>query len=495
MASVWWATHELLNRDVALKVSPVGRDEQVVARFVREARIIGKFQHPNIVGVVDAGLLQEEGYLFLAMELLRGMPFADGLIPNRPLPPREVLPILIGVCRGLEVAHAAGVVHRDMKPENIFLAKVPGEGVVPKIVDFGISQMEEARDAITFDGQILGTPSYMSPEQARGERNIDARADLWAIGVILHEALSGRQPFRAESHHAVLHRILESEPTRMPESVHPALRAIVARCLQKDRTLRYPDAAMLRADLEAALAGCCEENAGPVVLPSMLVPARREVRASATTGAMPGAHLGDVAVARSSKSEQALALLADLSRAAAHRLSVVLSGIPGSSREATLACAAEPRPPVVRSRSWTALGFAGGVTAMAAIVASMMHSEPAAATTRGEPISDAVDEAPAMVAGLGEASRRARDAALTSFVVAVPEGCTGAAAAAGSKACAGARARAESPVAALPGGEVKEAEVQGGTPEGPGATTTQAVEDRSSQGPRRRRHGITSPGF
>ncbi|MGK4007297.1 serine/threonine-protein kinase [Sorangium sp. So ce1036] len=266
MASVWWARHELIGRDVALKLSPALRDEQVVGRFIREAKIIGKFQHRNIVGVVDAGELPDEGYLFLALELLRGAPFADRLIPNRPLPPEEVVPVLIEVCAGLSAAHAEGVVHRDIKPENIVMAMVPGEGIVPKIVDFGISQITGATDALTLDGQLLGTPSYMSPEQALGRRTIDARADLWAVGVMLYEALSGAQPFGGGNHHAVLRRILEAQPAPLPPSVPPRLRKIVGRCLEKDPARRYQDAASLRADLEAALddLGACAP--APIVI-------------------------------------------------------------------------------------------------------------------------------------------------------------------------------------------------------------------------------------
>ncbi len=280
MASVWWARHELIGRDVALKLSPAHRDEQVVGRFIREAKIIGKFQHRNIVGVVDAGELPEEGYLFLALELLRGAPFADRLLPNRPLPPEEVVPVLIEVCSGLSAAHAEGVVHRDIKPENIVMAMVPGEGIVPKIVDFGISQLTDAGDAITIDGQLLGTPSYMSPEQALGKRTIDARADLWAVGVMLYEALSGAQPFSGGNHHAILRRILETEPAPLPSSIPQRLRKIVGRCLEKEPARRYPDAASLRADLQAALGDLGASAPAPIVI---LSPAATGPRSLATT--------------------------------------------------------------------------------------------------------------------------------------------------------------------------------------------------------------------
>ncbi|WP_437781848.1 protein kinase domain-containing protein [Sorangium sp. So ce1097] len=286
MSSVWWARHELIGRDVALKLSPAIQDEQVIGRFVREAKIIGKFQHRNIVGVVDAGELHEEGYLFLALELLRGSPFADRLLPNRPLPPEEVVPVLIEVCSGLSAAHAEGVVHRDIKPENIVMAMVPGEGVVPKIVDFGISQLTGAGDVLTIEGQLLGTPSYMSPEQVLGKRTIDARADLWAVGVMLYEALSGAQPFRGGNHHAVLRRILDTQPAPLPSSIPSRLRKIVGRCLEKDPARRYQDAASLRADLQAALDDLGASAPAPFVVLSPPSAGARSIEATRPRGAL-----------------------------------------------------------------------------------------------------------------------------------------------------------------------------------------------------------------
>ncbi len=253
MASVWSARHELLGRDVALKLAPVFGDPVQTNRFLREAQIIGQFEHPNIVNVLDAGEVAEQGYLFLAMELLRGKPFSALLSGGRRLAPREVLPILIGVCKGLEAAHQAGVVHRDVKPENVFLAETTA-GTIAKLVDFGISLAKSSGGArITIDGQILGTPAYMSPEQARGRGEVDAGSDIWAVGVILYEALSGHQPFVATNYHALLRQILDDDPAPLPETVSFELKAIVLRCLEKDPAARYVDAAALRADLQAAL--------------------------------------------------------------------------------------------------------------------------------------------------------------------------------------------------------------------------------------------------
>ena len=282
MASVWRAHHELLARDVALKLLPMRRSApEVRARFHREAHIIGKFAHPNIVSVLDAGQLEPEGYLFLAMELLRGRPFADRLLPGRPLDPVEVLTVLIGVCRGLECAHAAGVVHRDIKPENVFLAATP-DGTVAKLVDFGISSSRDAcLESLTIEGQLLGTPAYMSPEQARGRCGIDHRSDLWSIGVMLHEALAGAPPFAGATSHALLRAILDEPPSPLPAHVPAELCAVVARCLEKEAPDRYPDAATLRSDLERALERLGAPDARPArsVAPAPPPPAR----ATATT--------------------------------------------------------------------------------------------------------------------------------------------------------------------------------------------------------------------
>jgi eukaryotic-like serine/threonine-protein kinase len=252
MACVWAARHELLGRDVALKLSPTISDPCRSKRFIREAAIIGRFEHQHIVTVVDAGELPDEGYMFLAMELLHGTPLSTSLDTQETFPVADALEILIGACRGLEVLHEAGVVHRDVKPENIFLAREEGV-VVPKIVDFGISLDHGSCPKITFEGEILGTPAYMSPEQALGKSEVTARADVWSIGVVLFELLAGRQPFVATNHHALLRSIVDDPTPEPPASLDPDLRAVLTRCLEKSPDDRYASAADLRADLEAIL--------------------------------------------------------------------------------------------------------------------------------------------------------------------------------------------------------------------------------------------------
>ncbi len=255
MGSVWQAHDEVLGRAVAVKMLPATPDDELYARFHREARIIRQFSHRNIVGVLDAGEIAGEGLLFMAMELLHGSPLSNHLRAGEPLAPVEVLPVLVEVCRGLETAHAAGVIHRDVKPENIFLAIVPGEGVVPKILDFGLSTAGDrrAQTRITVDGQVLGTPMYMSPEQAAARPDLTPASDVWSMGVILYEAVSGKLPFHGTNVTALLDAIVGGAPAAVPAEVDAHTRAIVARCLDKDPARRHPDAAALRADLERAI--------------------------------------------------------------------------------------------------------------------------------------------------------------------------------------------------------------------------------------------------
>ena len=264
MGSVWQAHDEVLALPVAVKNVPARRDEELYARFHQEARIIRQFSHKNIVGVLDAGEIAGEGLLFMAMELLHGSPLSSHLRPGDPLTPAEVIPVLVEACRGLEAAHRAGVIHRDIKPENIFLAIVPGEGVVPKILDFGLSTTGDPRSGtrITADGQVLGTPLYMSPEQAAARR-VTPATDVWSMGVILYEAVAGKLPFHGSSITTLLDAIVLGEPEAVPAAIDRHTCAVLTRCLQKDPAHRYPDAAALRADLERTLTAIQKRDPAP----------------------------------------------------------------------------------------------------------------------------------------------------------------------------------------------------------------------------------------
>ena len=248
MGEVFLAEDTRLNRNTALKVlaREFVRDPDRLRRFEREARIISALNHPNIVTIYRFG--HADGVPVLATEYVDGVTLRQ-MIDDGPVAPDVVLDIARQVCSALGAAHAAGIVHRDIKPENIMRR---ADGVV-KVLDFGIAKLVDASSTgsghTTVADAIVGTPAYMAPEQARG-MTIDTRSDVFSLGVVLHELLSGRAPFVGATAADVLAAVLQSEPRPLPDAP-PALASIVSRCLRKEPKARYQDAAALLADLNA----------------------------------------------------------------------------------------------------------------------------------------------------------------------------------------------------------------------------------------------------
>ena len=262
MGIVYCAHDPTLGRSVALKVLPSQReaDPQRRARFLREARSAASIVHPNVATIYEIG--DAETSLFIAMELVPGESLRARFTAGRPLPAAGVVAIAKGVARGLAAAHAQGIVHRDLKPENVM---VDDKGLV-KILDFGLAKLRDAREAprdvleqqptdavSTAEGQLLGTPAYMSPEQAAG-KPLDARSDLFSLGVVLYEALTGGRPFSGETSFETLASVMRDTPRSLrtvnPE-VPPRLAALVMRCLAKAPADRPASADELLAALEA----------------------------------------------------------------------------------------------------------------------------------------------------------------------------------------------------------------------------------------------------
>ena len=251
MGEVWRARDARLKRDVAIKVLPAGlaSNPDRIARFEREARAASALNHPNIVSVYDIGC--DNGTYWIATELVRD----DTLrrtIEAGPLPAPRAVDIATQVANGLAAAHAAGLVHRDLKPDNIMVTR---DGHV-KILDFGLAkQRRPTPDSTTADltdeGMVLGTAGYMSPEQVRGEP-ADHRSDLFSFGLVLHETLSGKRAFSGASSVEVMHAILKDDPAELPASVPPALALIVRRCLEKEPDRRFQSAADLAFALHAS---------------------------------------------------------------------------------------------------------------------------------------------------------------------------------------------------------------------------------------------------
>ena len=259
MGEVWKARDTKLGRDVAIKTLPAefAEDADRLVRFDREARLLASLNHPHIAAIY--GLEQSGSTRFLVLELIEGDTLAD-VIARGPVPVEESLRLAQQIAKALEAAHDKGVVHRDLKPANI---KVTDDGTV-KVLDFGLAKFlvgDESRVSIsnsptisaaaTQQGIILGTAAYMAPEQARG-RAVDKRADVWAFGCVLFECLTGRMAFPGEDVSDVLASVLKSEPdwSSLPANLHPRLRPLLQRCLQKDPQKRYRDIGDVRIDME-----------------------------------------------------------------------------------------------------------------------------------------------------------------------------------------------------------------------------------------------------
>lgn len=240
-----YRAHGPTGQPVALKVlAPHVDSEETMARFEREGSI--RIEHPNVVRVLDAG--SAGGQSYIAFELLEGRPL-NAVLEDAPLPPEVVLDIGLQICAGLSAAHARGVVHRDLKPGNVFL----GDDGVLKILDFGIARpMSQAGPQLTMAGSVVGTPGYLAPEQAKGDPHIAAAADLWALGVILYQAASGVSPFMRTSAVATILAVVLEEPPPLGEQAAALPRGmadIIHRCLHKDPRERWPDAEALRVAL------------------------------------------------------------------------------------------------------------------------------------------------------------------------------------------------------------------------------------------------------
>lgn len=253
MGSVWRARHLRLPRTVAVKVLNEQSEgsEELIRRFHREAEITSRLGHPHIVEVHDFNQL-EDGRSYLVMELLHGDSLRQRMRKGPPLRLDEVVRLLDQVASALVHAHRAGVVHRDLKPENIFLVDREDGQLHAKVLDFGISKLQGAQTVLTNGPSLMGTPRYMSPEQAHADTDVDARADQFALGAIGYELLVGRPAFEGETVTQVLLQVLQTMPppvASLAVGVPSALAEAVDRALEKDREHRFPDLEQFRAAL------------------------------------------------------------------------------------------------------------------------------------------------------------------------------------------------------------------------------------------------------
>jgi eukaryotic-like serine/threonine-protein kinase len=257
--AVWAAKNELIDRDVALKVMrpEVAEDAVSLQRFFNEAKASGRVRSQSIVEILDLGQA-EDGSPFLVFELLEGEGLDEKLRREGAVHPELLLDMLTGVARALDTAHSQGIIHRDLKPANIFCARGPSGDMIAKILDFGISKVFDTGHnfTLTRTGTVVGSPAYMSPEQAGGREDIDGRADIWSLGVVMYEALTGTLPHQAANYNALMVRILtqDCDPivTRKTD-LPPSVCAIVDACLRRNRDERTSSAGLLGSQMEGAV--------------------------------------------------------------------------------------------------------------------------------------------------------------------------------------------------------------------------------------------------
>jgi len=258
MGIVVAARHADLDQLVAIKFvrdDALGNDE-AVERFLREARSAARLKSEHVARVLDVGRL-DSGAPYMVMEFLEGSDLAQTLTREGPMAFELAAALMMQVCEAVAEAHAAGIVHRDLKPENLFLTRTIGGSPKMKVLDFGVSKsarlIDDPKAKLTRTRTMLGSPLYMAPEQMRSSRDVDARGDVWALGVVLFELLTGRSPFEAETMPELCLKIV-SEPPLSLEKLRPGLPpgfvAVVERCLEKEREKRYETAAELALALE-----------------------------------------------------------------------------------------------------------------------------------------------------------------------------------------------------------------------------------------------------
>jgi len=252
MSTVYQAKDVTLGRRVALKVLPEGLeiDSPFAIRFQREVQVAGSIVHPNVVTILDAGR-DKRGYRFMAMELLDGESLASR-ITETPLPPlRFAARVARHTLEGLAAAHALEVIHRDIKPENIVLIGAHERPGV-KLIDFGVSKVDDEWGKLTSLGDVIGTPYYLSPEAARGAK-VDHRTDIWAVGVLLYEMITGELPFRGPTLLSTIAAIIDrtpDTPSRVRPDIPAELDAVVLRALARNPDQRFQTATDMREALD-----------------------------------------------------------------------------------------------------------------------------------------------------------------------------------------------------------------------------------------------------
>ncbi|MBA3463489.1 MAG: serine/threonine protein kinase [Deltaproteobacteria bacterium] len=262
MGVVYKSRQISIDRVIALKMlnAQMAADPQWVQRFYNEAKACSRLQHPNTIRMFDFGQTSD-GRLFMTMEFLDGVSLRDA-IQKGPLAPQRVVKILIQCCASLAEAHSIGIIHRDIKPDNVFLLNMAGSPDFVKLLDFSVAKLLEGDRMKTQAGVVFGTPQYMSPEQGRG-LPLDARSDLYALGILAFEMLTGNVPFNDENPMTVIQMHLQGQIPPMPDSVPYSVQQIVRRALEKDAGRRYQSSGEMMQHCQQVFAELTNGNVAP----------------------------------------------------------------------------------------------------------------------------------------------------------------------------------------------------------------------------------------
>jgi serine/threonine protein kinase len=372
--SVFEARMRPLMRRVALKIlhADIAMNPQFAQRFLREARILGELEHPHVVSVVDVGL--HGSTLFLVMEYLDGETLAARLRSGGAMSVRDAIAVILPLCSALHAVHRQGVVHRDLKPDNVMLARQATGHITPKVLDFGIAKANTVDQAHTRTASVMGTPFYMSPEQATDSKNIDARSDQWSLAVMLWEMLTGARLFDGPHHVAILSAVISGAipplRTRVPDAPE-ALELAIARALEREPSCRFESVelfarALLACADEATRARWSEAFGAPATDRVTGVPPRVAASAEQPPGGQRGEPIGATVVGAPASATHPTSAASSLQGGS-------VPPIEGSVSFATL----PPRtqsivqgPPAPRPRR--ALWIGVGASALAAVAATVV---------------------------------------------------------------------------------------------------------------------------
>ena len=297
MGVVVVARHLQLEQKVAIKfLHPAAmEDPDVVVRFAREARVLAQIQSEHVVRILDVGQL-EKGEPYMVMEFLEGTDLSKHVKVRGPLPLDEAVDYVIQACEPLAEAHTQRIIHRDLKPSNLYLARRADGTYTIKVIDFGISKVQTENElSMTKTSVILGSPLYISPEQLRSAKDVDARSDIWALGVILYKLLTGHPPFMADTIAQLCAMILLNPPPRITDArpdLPPAFEAVLARCIHKDADQRYQNVGQLAEALAPYLAADAEAHDSVLRIRRLLRSAPRDTGSGSLPDLASGPHLG-----------------------------------------------------------------------------------------------------------------------------------------------------------------------------------------------------------